>query len=249
MEKPDYGNWMQLKYLYITGVLTIFSLLLSFLYAPIIVLTVLFLGVCIFLSYTRNKLSPSGGDLQSKIQELVLEHLNWDGKGNIIDIGCGNGPLTLKAANKYPDACLTGIDYWGVMWEYSHEICKRNAKIEGVDDRLTFQKASASILPFKDEYFDAAISNLVFHEVKDTMDKRDVIQEALRIVKKGGAFSFQDLFLDKKIYGDIGELLDTIRSWGIENVEFTSTKNSEFIPTALKLPFVIGNIGIIYGTK
>ena len=53
---------------------------------------------------------------------------------------------------------------------------------------MTFQKASASKLPFADESFDVVVSNLTFHEVKDVKDKREVVREALRVVKKGGIF-------------------------------------------------------------
>ncbi len=249
MERPNYGNWVPVKYIYITGILGAIFLVLSFLYIPTIILAILFFVLCFYLVYSRDKFSSQGGDMQSQIRGMVLDHLNWDGNGKMIDIGCGNGPLTIKAAKKYPNANLTGIDYWEGMWEYSLDECNRNAKIEGVYDRTNFQKATASDLPFDDGHFDAAISNLVFHEVNDTKDKRDVIKEALRVVKKGGAFSFQDLFHEKRIYGDVDDLLETIRSWGIANVEFKSTKDSEFIPWTLKLPFMVGKIGIIYGIK
>ena len=62
-------------------------------------------------------------------------------------------------------------------------------------ERVVFQKASASALPFDDGAFAAAVSNLVFHEVSGVRDKKKVIKEALRVVKKGGSFAFQDLFL------------------------------------------------------
>lgn len=104
-------------------------------------------------------------------------------------------------------------------------------------------------MPFDDEYFDAVVSNLVFHEVKDTADKREVIREALRVVKKGGKFAFQDLFLMKRIYGDTKDLIKTIRSWGVTKVKFVETRGSTFIPRSLKLPFMLGTIGIITGEK
>jgi len=69
------------------------------------------------------------------------------GKVRIIDIGCGNGPLTIEAAKKYTDSLVTGIDYWEGMWEYSIDVCMKNAKIEGVEDRVEFKKASASNYP------------------------------------------------------------------------------------------------------
>jgi ubiquinone/menaquinone biosynthesis C-methylase UbiE len=179
----------------------------------------------------------------------VLGRLDWDGKGKALDIGCGNAPLTIKLVKKFPCAEATGIDYWGGMWEYSKSVCERNAASEGVADRVSFQKASASDLPFEDESFDAAVSNLVFHEVSDAKDKRDVIKEALRVVKKGGKFAFQDLFLVKRVYGEVDDLLETIRSWGIERVEFLNTSDSDFIPKSLRLPFMVGTIGILYGEK
>ena len=93
------------------------------------------------------------------------------------------------------------------------------------------------------------VSNLVFHEVSYSDDKRELIKEALRVLKKGGAFSFQDLFLIRQVYGDINDLLEAIKGWGISSVEFIPTCESNFIPTVLKLPFMVGTIGIIAGKK
>jgi len=105
-------------------------------------------------------------------------------------------------AKAFPNSKLTGIDYWGGNWEYSKVKCQHNARIEGVFDRIDFLKASASNLPFKDEDFDLVVSCLTFHEVEDTPNKIDVIQEALRVLKSGGQFIFLDLFLDEKIFGN-----------------------------------------------
>jgi ubiquinone/menaquinone biosynthesis C-methylase UbiE len=152
-------------------------------------------------------------------------------------------------AKKFPNAHVVGIDYWGGVWEYSKSVCERNAGIAGVSGRVSFKKASASVLPFEDESINAAVSNLVFHEVKDAKDKRDVIKEALRVINKGGKFAFQDLFLEKRVYGEVDDLLETIRGWGIESVDFQDTSHSSFIPNALRLPFMVGKIGILYGKK
>jgi ubiquinone/menaquinone biosynthesis C-methylase UbiE len=85
--------------------------------------------------------------------------------------------------------------------------------------------------------------------VAETKDKREVIKEALRVVKKGGKFAFQDLFLVKRTYGEIDDLLRSIRSWGIESVNFQDTSHSSKIPRTLKLSFMVGTIGILYGKK
>jgi ubiquinone/menaquinone biosynthesis C-methylase UbiE len=141
------------------------------------------------------------------------------------------------------------VDYWGKKWEYSKNTCERNAKIEGESERVTFQKASATSLPFDDGYFDAAVSNFVFHEVSDAKDKREVIREALRVVKKGGKFPFQDEFFVKHFYGNPDDLIAIIKSWGISKVEFVQTRDADFIPRALKLPLLSGTIAIIAGEK
>jgi ubiquinone/menaquinone biosynthesis C-methylase UbiE len=187
--------------------------------------------------------------MQTRVRDLLLARLDWDGNGQALDIGCGSGALTISLAQKCAKARVVGIDYWGEQWGYSKSICEKNAAIEGASDRVTFQKASASKLPFDDNYFDAVVSNLVFHEVRDVKDKRELIREALRVVKKGGKFAFQDLFLWQQIYGNIDDLIAAIRSWGVSKVEVVKTRDAEFIPSALKLPFMLGTICLITGEK
>ncbi len=157
--------------------------------------------------------------------------------------------MAIQLAKKYSKAKIMGIDYWGKNWEYSKEACESNARLEGVSDRVRFQKFSASKIGFEDERFNAVVSNLVFHEVSDSKDKREVIREALRVLKKGGVFAFQDLFLRKSVYGNMDELIETIKGWGIKRVEFVETNSASFIPRALKLSFMLGTIGIIKGEK
>lgn len=248
-EKPDYGNWVAKKFVYIPGVISLCFFGLSFLFLALIVVAIVFFVLALYFVYARYCFSPAGGNVQVQIQELVLAYLDWNGKRKALDIGCGNGPLTIKLAQKYAEAQITGIDYWGKQWEYSKNVCERNAKIEGVAERVVFQKASASALPFDDGVFDVAVSNLVFHEVSGVRDKKNVIKEALRVVKKGGSFAFQDLFLWKRVYGEVDDLVQTVRSWGIEKVDFVNTSDSEFIPKGLRLPFMVGTIGILHGRK
>ena len=248
-EEPDYGNWVSKNLLYVSGALGLIFLGLSFMFPLLIIGAILFILSFAYFAYARHKFSPTGGNLQVKIRNLVVDHLNWDGHGEALDIGCGNAPLTIDVAKKYRNAAVIGIDTWGSGWEYSQKYCEKNAALKGVAERVTFQKVSASRLPFNDGRFDAVVSNFVFHEVSDTKDKRDLIKEALRVVRKGGVFSFQDLFLVKAIYGETNDLLEIIKSWEIETVDFVRTNDLDFIPWVLKLPFMVGEIGIIYGRK
>jgi SAM-dependent methyltransferase len=247
--KPEYGNWVSKRLIYLFGFVGFVFLGLGFLFWVLLLLAVLFLLVSIYFLYVRYQFSLQGGNVQDRVWNLVLANLDWRGEGKALDIGCGNGALTIKLAQKYTTAHVTGIDYWGKRWEYSKNACERNAAIEGVSERVTFQKASAVSLPFEDGYFDAAVSNFVFHEVSDAKDKRELIREALRVVKKGGKFSFQDEFMVKQVFGDMDDLIATVKSWGVSKVEFVQTRDADFIPRALKVPFILGTIGIIKGEK
>jgi SAM-dependent methyltransferase len=250
VQKADYGNWVSAKLVYIPGVIALLLLGFSIVLPVLIIGAVIFFLPFVYFAYARHRFSSRGGNIQARVQDLVLEHIRgWDGAGKVLDIGCGNGPLTIQIAKSYPQAEAIGIDYWGTAWEYSKSVCDRNAEIEGVAGRVAFQRASASSLPFDDAAFGLVVSNLVFHEVRNVRDKEKLIKEALRVLKNGGWFAFQDLFLWKRVYGEVDDLLETIRSWGIEKVEFVNTSDSDFIPKALKLPFMLGTVGILYGRK
>ena len=249
-QTSNFGNWVSARLIVIFAALAVPFFALAFLLAwYLVVPAVLFLAVALYFAYARYLFSARGGGVQEKIWDQVISNLDWTGEGKALDIGCGNGAVTVKLASKFAGAQVTGIDFWGERWEYSRSACESNANVAGIGQRVTFQKASASKLPFEDGYFDAAVSNLCFHEVGDSKDKREVIREALRVVKKGGKFAFQDLFLLKPVYGDKDDLLDTIRGWGISQVEFVQTRDAPFVPAALKLPFMVGPLGLIKGEK
>jgi ubiquinone/menaquinone biosynthesis C-methylase UbiE len=248
-DQPNYGNWVSKRLIFVPGVMALIFAGLAIPFPFLAVIAALFAVVSLYFAYARYLFSPQGGNLQDRVRGLVLSHLDWNGAGQILDIGCGSGSLTIALAKKYKGARIMGIDYWGQKWEYSNKVCEKNAEIERVAERVTFQKASASALPFDDDCMDVAVSNLVFHEVGGVKDKKELIREALRVVKKGGKFVFQDLFLWKRLYGESNELTGAIRSWGIKEVELINASKMPFIPRALKLPFMLGTIGVIVGEK
>jgi SAM-dependent methyltransferase len=248
-EKPNYGNWVSNRLIYMPGVVCLIFLGLAIMFPFLMAVAALFLCVSLYFAYARYLFSPQGGNVQDRVRGLVLSNLVWNGEGQILDIGCGSASLTIELAKKYKGTQVIGIDHWGEQWEYSKKVCEKNAEIEGVAERVTFQKASAAALPFADDHFDVVVSNLVFHEVSGVKDKKELIREALRVVKPGGSFVFQDLFLWKQIYGEPDKLLETVRSWGIKKVVFIHTSSSAFIPAVLKLPFMLGTIGMILGEK
>ena len=262
--KPVYGNWVsdkRIRSTFIACALFALPAAASFVLTPVwgsimlipgvflSLISALMLAAGIYFITTQKIFSPEGGDVQNRITQLVADKIEWDGQGSALDIGCGSGALSILLAKKYESAHITGADYWCGSWEYSMEKCRTNAQIEGVGGRMEFIRASASKLPFGDETFDLAVSNLVFHEVKDVPDKRECVKEALRVLKKGGQFVFQDLFELKPYFGTTDELISLIKSWGIREVNYQRTSDAPFIPKALKLSFMAGTLGIVWGVK
>ena len=247
--EPDYGNWVGKRLVYFPVIVGILLAGLTFWSYLLIIAALILIGIGGYFAYARYLFSTQGRNVQGAIWNTVLEHLDWNGQGNALDIGCGNGALTIKLAKKYPSAKVTGIDQWGKQWEYAKATCERNASIEGVSNQTTFRQASAASLPFPDESFDTVVSNLTFHEVREVRDKRQLVQEALRVLKKDGVFAFQDLFLIRQAFGDVNDLVKSIRSWGVGSVEFVDTSKVSYIPAALKLPFMVGTIGLFKGRK
>lgn len=130
-------------------------------------------------------------------------------------------------------------------------MCEENARAEGVSGRTTFMRGDAASLPFADGAFDAAVSNFVFHEVRTAKDKRDVVREALRVVRKGGLFSFQDMFSQQKLYGDMEEFTRLLKAEGIEEIHFIANaeKLDGLIPPFVRAPWMISGMGVLYGRK
>ncbi|MHC1782435.1 MAG: class I SAM-dependent methyltransferase [Anaerolineaceae bacterium] len=251
----DYGNWVRKKNLLILGFCTLGMGALIFIPLGMwyqIVATTLFVVVLVsflFPLYAYRMFSQNGGKLQEKIYNLAIQHLEKNLNGKFIDIGSGNGILAIKLAQQHKNIEVTGIDYWGKDWEYSKNICEKNAQIVKVESRVHFQKGDAASLDFADSTFDGAISNLTFHEVKSIKDKKLVIQEALRVVKLGGSFSFIDYFFDEKYYGKESEFEQFLKSLNLKHYDRRRLPDVIALPAMLKHPKILGKVGIIFGNK
>lgn len=260
-KKPDYANWIPRKLLAIScalgGSLMVLFLLsfllpgssgitvLRILLAAGAILALLFWG---YMARARKLLSYESGGVQGMILDNVLRYLDWDGNGRLLDIGCGSGALTIKAAKKFPKSRCIGMDYWGALWDYAQSQCEENARLEGVSGRTAFQKGDAAHLDFPNAHFDAAVSNFVFHEVRTQPDKLALIREALRVLKPGAPFAFEDIFHSGKHYPDLDALIGTL-SGEVSEIRFVDTRQNDFVPKFLRTPLVAGQMALICGRK
>ena len=251
MEKPDYGNWVPPKIMYTFLIASAASYLVTFLLDDRLVAgllkiaSLLSLGFFVYLGYVYWLLEKDDRRFQRQLWELLVDRLKWDGRGRALDVGTGSGPVAILLALKHPSSIVKGIDYWGEPWSYSKRKCERNAEIEGVSSRVSFERASAVDLPFGDGEFDAVLSNYVFHAIK-SQDRTRLIAESLRVLRDGGAFAFQDLFNDE-CYSD--DFLDVVKSWGLKEVNFVDSSDYVSVPVALMFKHMTGGSGILYGIK
>ncbi len=256
MKKTNYGNWVPISMFYVLLPVDILLAVLCILVKMSIckvligVVFVLAAAMTIYMWICRRRFAFEHGGLMGEIHEFLLQHLSYDGQGTVLDIGCGAGALTIRCAKQYPEAELVGMDYWGKEWSYAKEQCEANADAEGVADRCRFEKGDAAKLSYVDESFDAAISNFVFHEVRTAADKRDVVREALRVIKPGGSFAFQDMFGQQKLYGDMNEFVEQLKAEGITEIHYIpDVDRMDFIPGFIRAPWMLYQMGLIYGKK
>lgn len=200
-------------------------------------------------AYAYLMFSQHGGNFQEKLYNLILQHAGEVRTGKALDIGAGNGAMAVLMAQRFPQVAVTGMDYWGDDWEFSKDVCEQNTRAANVADRVSFQKGDAASLDFPDNIFDLAVSNLTFHEVKSIEDKKDVLQEALRVVKPGGRFAFLDYFFENDYYGGIDTLEQSLIDLGVSEYTLQPLHEKMDMPILLKHPKILGGAGILYGNK
>jgi len=99
----EYSNWVSTKFIYIPLFMGALFLGPTLVWPGFVILAALCLLAGVYFVYARHAFSPRGGNIQAKLWEMVLDRLNWDGEGKALDIGCGNGPLTIVLAKRHPD--------------------------------------------------------------------------------------------------------------------------------------------------
>ena len=78
------------------------------------------------------------------------------------------------------------------------------------------------------------VSSFAYSEIKRKSDKKPIIKESLRILKKGGAFSIQDFFGRTSMFGTPDELMRWMKRQGVSEVHYIEGENE---------------IGIFWGRK
>lgn len=253
----DYRSWMSNPVFYVYGGLTIvlaIAAVLCFrlLSTPVpgvllIIVVILMLLMLSWLFWIRRQYAFGKGGMMERVHQTILSNLDFDGKGHILEVGCGSGALSIRAALTWPEAKVTGLDYWGAMYNYSKALCEKNAKLEGVGERCVFVHGDANKLEFPDGRFDAVISNYVYHNIIGA-DKQALLLESLRVLKKGGVFVLHDN-MKQQFYGDLDAFVKKLKDMGFEDVQYVSTVEAIFGSKARGVMMMLGDSAMIVGRK
>jgi ubiquinone/menaquinone biosynthesis C-methylase UbiE len=119
-------------------------------------------------------------------QFLALVHeLNIKGNENVLDIGCGPGPLSMEVAAKLPTGNLLGIDLSENMIKLARELAAR----QGLKN-VEFQIGDALSLDLETNSLDIVFSSNAFPWVAD---QKQFLRETYRVLKTGGRLGLVSL--------------------------------------------------------
>lgn len=140
-----------------------------------------------------NRMAPCydlgclGVGLGARFRRETLRHAGLRSGARVLDVGCGTGVLTRRAAAAVgPSGSVIGVDPSASMIA----VARRNAGRE--DSRAEFRLGVIERLPFADAGFDAALSSLMLHHLPPDL-KRDGLKEVYRVLRPGGRFVVVDL--------------------------------------------------------
>lgn len=100
-------------------------------------------------------------DPQLRWGAAVLDRLEFDGGGAVMDAGCGSGRVTELIAQRFPNARIVALDGSPSMLEQAR------GRLAGFGDRVTFVLADLMHPLPLDEPVDAVFSTATFHWIHD----------------------------------------------------------------------------------
>jgi ubiquinone/menaquinone biosynthesis C-methylase UbiE len=130
-----------------------------------------------------------------RARDAIISRISWRGDERVLDVGCGHGLLLVAAAKKLTTGLAIGIDIWSQVdqWDNHPENTARNARIEGVADRVEICDGDARKLEFPDESFDVVVSSVALHNIPEKIERDQAIGEIIRVLKPGAQVAIYDI--------------------------------------------------------
>jgi SAM-dependent methyltransferase len=126
--------------------------------------------------------------------ELVRD-LGLRGDERVLDLGCGRGLVLLRVAAKLTTGKSVGVDLWSTQDQSGNReaVTRRNAELEGVADRVELHTGDMRELAQPDAAFDVVVSSLAIHNIRNAVERRRAIDQAVRVLRPGGRLLIADL--------------------------------------------------------
>ena len=263
--KPDYRNWVPKSMVIGLAAATAIVLILFLLFGAtglilsgtprLILAVILGIGTAVLLFFTvwmgtLHRTFDYNGKrkLAKTIIDGTAEYVTIPDGGTGLDVGCGSGALTIACAKRNPKAVMTGCDIWSGAYkaDFTKRRCEENAKAEGTGN-VRFVEGNAIHLPFADESFDAVTSNYVYHNITG-YDKQKLLEETLRVLKKGGTFAIHDLMSEAR-YGDMNAFLQKRKAEGYAEIRLVDTTDGTFMERREAAWLGLGGSTLLIGRK
>lgn len=142
---------------------------------------------------------------------------------SVLDAGCGIGGSSIWLAKAY-NVNVTGVS----VTPEQIAMARKNAEQRGLSDRVKFEVADFIHTPFPDASFDVM---WCCETICYAVDKRDLMREALRVLKPGGRLVCSDGYATKRQYtaDEWQPVIACLDGWEVPNLamvdEFESDLN------------------------
>ncbi len=110
-------------------------------------------------------------------EQGLFDRYGLSGPVRILDLGCGTGEITLRLADRYPQAQLIGVD----ILEGNLAIARHRSGAHS--ERIRYELGDAFALTYPDSYFDLIVCR---HMSQAIPDFQRVLVEMTRVLKPGG---------------------------------------------------------------
>lgn len=139
-----------------------------------------------FLAELGKKRLRPGGKLAT---DWLISQGKFSSDKKVLEVACNMGTTSIELAKTF--GCkITAIDLDSKALDKARE----NAKKSGVDSLITFEKANAMELPYKDNSFDIIINEAML-TMQNQQGKDKCLNEYYRVLKPGGVLLTHDVKL------------------------------------------------------
>ena len=60
--------------------------------------TVVLVAVLCWITWIRRQYAFGGGGMMERVHQTIMDSLPYDGQGQLLEVGCGSGALSIRAA-------------------------------------------------------------------------------------------------------------------------------------------------------